>query len=249
MSGRRARKERQRLRSRPEQIQNAERIILVSQRMLALDLTHLPLTRTTQFIIGWMRASFGQALALATLTTSGCSEMAGPNRRSFAEIVARLLWLEKVPSEERAGTLDTIIEDEKRLTRKAFDDLEVLGYKSDADLSVMDEVLTQVTEHGYLKDQALKFLPAMKATDGQAAGLYHMWREETQYTHATGALAASYAPEIDMRLGHGRPVVVNEDLFGIYLCMVLAVTLSYRLLLDAGVHEDAASSIVEEFFG
>lgn len=218
--------------------------------MLALDLGHIPLARTTQFIVGWLRASFGQALAISSLTSMDRGDFSGPNRRSFAEIVVRLLWLSSVASEERAAVLDSIIEDEKESTRRFFEkNLKELGYDSDADLRAMDELVTQVTEHGALKDQAKKFFSAAKATNGQAAGLYYMWREETQYTHATGVLAAAYAPEINSRLGNGRPEIVDPDLGGIYLCTVLAVALSYRLLVEAGVEETAAGSILDAFFG
>jgi len=219
-----------------------------ADRMRSLDLSAIPLTRYRQFIVGWLRAAFEQSFAIATLTKAGLGYTAAPNKRSFAEIVIRLQWVHGVAQADRAGALDAMIEDEKRNTEKFFKHLEDMGYKSDIDLSEMKAFVTEVTDDRHIKDQAMKVVEAAKATEGQSIGMYYSWRHETQYTHATSALAISYAPDIQNRLGSGRPEAVDPDLETHRLITMLIVTLVYRLLIEDGVDEKLAMTIVDRYF-
>ncbi|QNO38664.1 hypothetical protein H4J02_06645 [Protaetiibacter sp. SSC-01] len=224
-------------------------MIETAQRVLAVDLSMVPATRTVQFVVGWTRAAFEESRAIAVLTREGLAHAAAPNRRSFAELILRLQWLHSVKPDQRAGALDGMIEEEKGLTRKFYGHLKHMGYDAQPDLSDMEQVLTDVIQDGRLVDQAKRILAAAKATDGAAIGMYYAWREETQYMHATAQLAAAYAPEIEGRLGSGRPPVVDLEFEGHRTATVLAVALAYRLLVEEGVDEHTASLLIDAFFG
>ena len=245
MSGRRANAERRAEREGPDGVLAA---VTTAKRMSSLDLSAIPLTRYRQFIAGWLRAAFEQSLAISTLVQAELGHAAAPNKRSFAEIVIRLQWVHSVEQIERAGALDSMIEDEKKSTERFFKHLENMGYKADVDLSEMNSVVTEVTDDRHIKDQATKLLEAAKATEGQSLGTYYSWRHETQYTHATSALAVAYAPDVENRLGSGHPEAVDPDLTTHRLVTMLIVTLAYRLLVEDGVEERLAKPIVDTFF-
>lgn len=249
MSGKRARAQRQALRQRPPHIVNAEFAKESAERVLAVDLSSVPLSRTTQFIVGWLRSIFEQSRAIACLTVAGLAHTAAPNRRSFAEAIVRLQWLHGMPQADRAGALDEMIDHERELTRKAFRAMSEMGYDSTVDLSDMEAIVLQAASDGRVKDQARQFLAAAKSTMGQSVGLYYAWREETQYTHATGALAASYAPDDQGAMGDGKPPVVDSDLESHRMATMLAITLAYHLLVDEGVDAGLAKTIISAFFG
>lgn len=246
MSQRRARRDRQdALAPRPEFMY----VINTAKRMLNTELGDVPLTRTNQFIVGWMRAAFAQSLAIATLSAAGAGAMASPNRRSLAEIVVRLQWLRGLRSADRPGSIDQMLEDEKAETRKAFANLEALGYSSPVDLSDLDAVLTNPNVEGRLKDEAKKFMSAARANGVQSVGLYYMWREETQYTHATGALAGAYAPGVAKGIGSGAPPTVDQDLASHPYIMMLVLTLAFQLLEDEGVDRAISTKLLDAYFG
>jgi hypothetical protein len=245
MSGRRAKAERRAEREGPANVLAA---LGTASRMRSIDLSAIPLTRYRQFIVGWLRAAFEQSLAIATLAQADLGYTAAPNKRSFAEIVIRLQWVHGIGQIDRAGALDAMIDEEKKNTEKFFKHLEGMGYKSDVDLSEMKAFVTEVTDDRHIKDQATKLLEAAKATEGQSVGMYYSWRHETQYTHATSALAVAYAPDVENRLGLGHPEAVDPDLETHRLITMLIVTLVYRLLVEDSVDEKLAMTIVDTFF-
>jgi hypothetical protein len=216
--------------------------------VLAADLSRVPLTRTTQFIVGWLRSVFEQSRAIACLTSAGLAHAAAPNRRSFAEVVVRLQWLNGMPRADRPGALDEMIDHERELTRKAFKAISEMGYDSAVDLADMEALVLQSASDGRVKDQARRFLAAAKSTLGQSTGLYYAWREETQYTHATAALAVSYAPDSHGAMGDGVPPVADPELETHRLGTMLALTLAYNLLVDEEVEKEVAMTIINAFF-
>lgn len=245
MSGRTAKAGRRKESEAPASVIMA---LTTANRMRSLNLSTIPLTRYRQVIVGWLRAAFEQSLAIATLTQAGFGRTTAPNKRSFAEIVIRLQWVHGIVQNERAGALDAMIEDEKKSTERFFKHLDDMGYKPDVDLSEMNAFVTKVTDDRRIKDQAAKLVEAAKATEGQSVGMYYSWRHETQYTHATSALAASYAPDVDNRLGSGSPEAIDADLETNRLVTMLIVTLVYRLLVEDGVDAKLAMPIVDTFF-
>lgn len=228
-------------------VRNAKATITTAERMLALDLAGVPLTRTTQVVVGWMRSTFEQARVIATLALSDLSHAAAPNRRSLAEAVVRLQWLHGMPQEDRACAVDTLIEGDRAHTRKANQSLSDMGYESTADLTAMEALVLNFSERGRLGETARNFVEAVKSTQGQSLGLYYAWREETQYTHATSVLAVAHAPEREGRIGTGRPPVADPDLQTLWLVMSLVVALVYRLLIQDRVSEEVAMVVVDAF--
>jgi hypothetical protein len=223
---------------------DANYIIERAEQMLALDLTLVPLARETQFIVGWMRGAFDQSRAIATLTRLGMADTAAPNRRSFAEIALRLLWLRNLDAKMRAAALDAMIADEKRLTTNFYDTLKQMGFDHDVDLSEMETIIAHAIEDKDIAQQIKAVTTAAKAAP-QTIGLYSAWREETQYTHATAHLASAYAPEDPAGvLGSGRPPTELAGLDSHYMVCVLVATLAFELLREAGVDEEVAWPIV-----
>lgn len=216
-----------------------------ARRVLAADISEVPLTRVTQFALGWMRAAFDQSQVIATLTQSGLARAASPNRRTFAEIAVRLQWLRATNQEDRAGAVDAMLEHEQELTEKAIDHIRKMGYDSQREMTEMREFVLDAAA-GKLKNEARLFLAAAQSTEGQSLGLFYAWREETQYTHATGAMAASYAPASAVS---PFPNAADETLETHSVVLFLIVTLVFNLLVDEGVDRDAAMAIVDAFLG
>lgn len=249
MSGKRARE----LRHAPAQLAlhlvNSEYAKSSADRVLAVDLSGVPVSRTTQFIVGWLRSVFEQSRAIACLTTADLAHTAAPNRRNFLEVIVRLQWLHGMTQSDRAGALDAMIDFEREVTRKTFKNLSELGYDAAVDLSDMDAMILEAASSGPIKNQARKFFAAAESTKLDSSGLYYAWREETQFTHATGALAASYAPAAQDAMGYGKPPVADPDLELHRHGTFLAVALVYDLLVDEGVDAEFAMTIFSAFFG
>jgi hypothetical protein len=212
--------------------------------MLALDLSHIPLTRTIQFYIGWMRAAFDQSRVIATLAAGDLDQAAAPNRRAFSEIAFRLLWLRSLDAQSRAKVLDQMIAREKQLTTGFYDTLTEMGIDHGVDLSAMEQVVAEVIDDKALRQQVKAITDAAKAAP-ITAGLYSAWREESQYTHATAHLAVAYAPEEPAgSLGRGVPPLHHADLSAHHMICLLVGTLTAELLKEEGVANHAVMPIV-----
>jgi hypothetical protein len=245
MSGRRSKAKRRAVRELPESIRNANYALAATKRTLAADLSGIPLTRVTQFALGWMRAALDQSRVIATLTKEGLAGAASPNRRSFAEIAVRLQWLQMTKQSDRASALDAMLEHERELTEKNQLHLRDMGYASDRDLSKMRDLVLE-SAGGALKDQARRFLAAAQSNESLSVGLYAAWREETQYTHATGAMAVAYAPA---KGDDPFPYVVDPDLTSHVYALFLVLTLTFHLLVEEGVARESAMVVVDSFLG
>lgn len=243
MSGRRAKAERRVTRLTPLQEQ-AARIIATADRMLALDLSYIPAAFDSQFIIGWMRAAYEQSKVIATLTAQGLAHAAAPNRRAFVEIAFRLLWLRTLDVEQRGQVLEGFVAREKNLTTGFYDTLKEMGYEHDVDLAAMDEVVANMLEDKELRQQVKAVTDAAKAAP-VTLGLFAAWREETQYTHATGHLAVAYAPKTDdHRVGRDVPPTQHGGLETHHMVTFLVGTLVAELLEDAGLSQKAVEPIL-----
>lgn len=243
MSGRRAKAERRAAALSPVQEQ-AARIIATADRMLALDLSYIPAAYDSQFIIGWMRAAYEQSKVIATLTTQGLAHAAAPNRRAFVEIAFRLLWLRTLDVEQRGPVLEGFVVREKNLTTGFYDTLKEMGYEHDVDLTAMDEVVAEILEDKDLRQQVKAVTDAAKAAP-ITLGLFTAWREETQYTHATGHLAVAYAPKTDDdRVGRDLPHTQHGDLDTHHMVTLLVGTLVAELLKEAGLSPKAVEPIL-----
>jgi hypothetical protein len=243
MSGRRAKADRRAARLTPLQEQ-AARIIATADRMLALDLSYVPAAYDSQFLIGWMRAAYAQSKVIATLTAQGLAHAAAPNRRAFVEIAFRLLWLRTLDVDKRGPVLEGFVVREKNLTTGFYDTLKEMGYEQDIDLSAMDEVVAEMLADKDLRQQVKAVTDAAKAAP-ITLGLFSAWREETQYTHATGHLAVAYAPKTeDDRVGQDQPPAQHGDLNTHRMVTFLVGTLVAELLKEAGLPQNAVEPIL-----
>jgi hypothetical protein len=248
MSGRRSKARRRHAAGRPLRFGNAEYALASAHRVLAVELSLVPVDRVTQFVVGWLRASFEQSKVVATLALVDMSPAAAPNRRCFIEIAMRLHWLHDLPQSDRAGAVDAMLDAEREQTLKTFDHLREMGWEEEPDFEAMNAFVLNVTSNGQIKDQARKFSSAAHATVVKNPGPFRAWREESSYAHATGYLAGAYAPVSGDIMGVGLPHVLDPDLDAHRMMTVFVIMLTYRLLVEEGTDEALAMTIVEAFF-
>jgi hypothetical protein len=227
---------------------NAKWALESANRVLAVDLSDVPVDRVTQFVVGWLRGLFEQSRVVATLTIAGMAASAAPNRRCFIEISMRLHWLHDLPQSDRAGAVDAMLENEREQTVKTFEHLNNMGWETTPDLTEMNAFVLSVTANGKIKDQARKFAAAAHATEIKNPGAFGAWREDSSYAHATGYLAGAYAPIADDEIGVGKPNVLDPDLDAHRMMTVFVVMLAYGLLLEEGTDESVATSVADAFF-
>jgi hypothetical protein len=248
MSGKNAKAQRRAKRELPTVMINGDYAARSARAMLSLDLSAVPLTRVTQFVVGWFRAAFDQSLLIADLSMRGRASAAAPNRRLFAELAVRLHWLHDLSRSDRPGAIDAALDWERKNQEKTFDHMRKMGWESEVDLTDMREFVLNVTDNGEVRNQAEKFAAAAYATDVKNAGLYRAWREESSYAHATGFLAGSYAPaEHDTWLDTGEPPVADPDLEAHRLTQLFVLTMTHRLLIQDGAPEEVASRMFDAF--
>jgi hypothetical protein len=245
MSGKQDKRARRARRNRPERQVRAAQITEAAKRIGVLDLADVLDTRVAQFAVGWLRAAFAQADAIVRLSVSGLDYAAAPNRRSFAEIALRLQWLHEL--EDRSGAPDALVEEEKRLAKSHVTHLEEMGLDMPSDFSGIEAVVTNSTTDKKIRVQAKNFTEATKATQ-QSVGLFRAWREETQFTHATGALAVSYAPASDGSFGIGKPFVADPEFETLLMVCLLVLSYAVRILLDEGTPQATIDRIFDAFF-
>ena len=248
MSGKRSKALRRVELQRPAYLVNARYAKESADRVLAVDLSQVPLSRINQFVVGWLRAFFEQSLVIATLTAASMAPAAAPNRRMFAEIALRLHWLHDLAPEDRAGAVDAMLEQEREQTVKTFQHMRDMGWESVVDLTEMNAFVLNETKDKRIKDQARKFAAAAHSTDVKNAGLFGAWRNESSYAHASGYLAGAYAPSKNNALTLGTPPVADADLETHRMVTLFVITLVHRLLVETETSEQVAMSIVNAFF-
>lgn len=247
MNGRKAKAARRARQARTACIANADYARRSAEAVLAVDLGDVPLNRVTQISVGWLRAAFEQSRVIACLTVAGMSSSAAPARRLYAELCIRTHWLHSLPKEDRAGAVDAMLDHERNNTVRTFDHLREMGWDGDVDLTEMNEFVLNVTDNGRVRNQAQKFAAAAHATDVKNTGLFRAWREESSYAHASGYLAGAFAPMVNNRLGTGAPPVLDPDLEAHRMVQLFIVIVAYRLLVDEGTSESAATRALDAF--
>ena len=245
MSGKQKKRARQHRRLRSTEEVRACQVTESAKRISVLDFEGAPDSRVCQFAVGWLRAVFVQADALVRLSAAGVDYAGSPNRRSFSEIVLRLQWLHSLT--DRPGAIDAMIQDEQRLGRSHLAHLESMDIEALPDFSDLEEVVTKATSDTRIREQAKSFTAAVKATPS-SQGLFRAWREETQFTHATGKLAVSYAPTSKGRIGRGRPFVVDNPFESLLTTCLLALTFVVRMLLEDGAPQYTIDRLFDAYF-
>lgn len=210
--------------------------------VLTVDLAEVPVTRVSQFVVGWLRAAFEQSRIIAMLTASGLGHAAAPNRRAFWEVTIRLLWLRDIPQPDRASAADTMLDHERKTEIKTDEYMRTNGLRSDIDVAEMEAFVLNVTKDK-LRSEATNLTHAVKGTDTNLWMVYRLWREDSTWTHATGFLAGSYAPaKNDDTMGIGRPPHIDANLEAHNAAAAIMSATVADLLLDEGTPSDRATA-------
>ncbi|WP_455834248.1 hypothetical protein [Pseudarthrobacter siccitolerans] len=227
---------------------NAEWIVRSAKAVLAVNLDDVPLTRVTQFIVGWCRAAFAQSQVVGQLAISGSSSASAPNRRLFAELAIRLQWMLDLPKEVRPSAVDEILEIAREAKLGTHKHLRDMGWDVGFDATEMNSFVL-AGANGEVKNQARKFAAAAHATDVKNGPVFAMWREDSYLAHPTGPLAGEYAPAIDNEiLGQGLPGVLDRDLSGHRDISMLVIMVTCSLLRDEGAGNAPITRLSRAFF-
>lgn len=245
MSGSRATKERQSKRERPDYLASADYTLRAANAVLAVDLGEVPVSRVSQFAVGWLRAAFEQSRIIAILTASGLGYAAAPNRRAFWELTIRLLWLGDMPQSDRASAADTMLDYERETETKTDEYMRTNGLPSDIDVAEMEAFVLDVAK-GKLRSEATNLTHAVKGAGVNLWMVYRLWRGDSTWTHATGFLAGSYAPtNDDDTMGAGEPPHIDVDLEAHgYAAMVITTTVGDILMAEGAASDLAGAPMV-----
>ncbi|WP_208739463.1 hypothetical protein [Arthrobacter agilis] len=248
MSGRRSKKARRQYRQRPRHLVNAAYVMRSAEAVLNVDLGEVHLTRTNQFVVGWMRAAFEQSIVISKLTTAGLAHTAAPNRRAFWELALRLLWLADMPQAAREQAVDTMLAHGVATEVTTDKHMQDMGVKSSIDVGALRDFALDASTDREVKEQAKNLTEAVRATELNAGVIYRMWRSDSTWAHATGFLAGQYAPASeDDTISTGTPPVVDENLDLHRLVAMLVVFTVGFLLRDEGVPSDLATAPATAF--
>ena len=249
MSGSRAKKERQFKPEGPGYLTSADYTLRAANAVLAVDLDEVPVSRVSQFAVGWLRAAFEQSRIIAMLTASGLGHAAAPNRRAFWELTIRLLWLGDMPRPDRASAVDTMLDNERKNETKTDRYMRENGLPSDIDVAEMEAFILNVSKDKLIKAGASFVHDAVKGTGRNLWTVYRLWREDSTWTHATGFLAGRYAPtDDDDTMGAGKPPHTDLDLEAHrYAAMVITATVGDILKAEGAVSDLAGAPMVAYF--
>lgn len=249
MSGSRAKKERQSKRERPDYLASADYTLRAANAVLALDLGEVPVSRVSQFAVGWLRAAFEQSRIIAMLTASGLGHAAAPNRREFWELTIRVLWLGDMPPSDRATAADTMLDLERTNETKTDKYMRENCLPSNIDVADMEAFILNVSEAKPIKAESKLLTEAVKGTGMNLWMVYRLWREDSTWTHATGFLAGRYAPtNDDDTMGAGEPPHIDLNLEAHrYAAMVLTATVGDILKAEGSTSELAVAPMVAYF--
>jgi len=240
MSGSRAKKERQSKRERPSYLASADYTLRAANAVLAVDLGEVPVSRVSQFAVGWLRATFEQSRIIAILTASGLGHAAAPNRRAFWELTIRLLWLGDMPQSDRASAADTMLDNERKTETKTDEYMRANGLPSDIDVTEMEAFVLNVSKDK-LKSEATNLTHAVKGAGTNLWMVYRLWRADSTWSHATGFLAGSYAPtNDDDTMGTGEPPHIDLNLEAHKAAAMVITATVGDILMAEGAPSDLA---------
>lgn len=234
-----------------EQLQFAKQLCENADRVLAVKLDDLvlPDCRVPQVVVGLCRAAFAQCKVIALLANENLLFETAPNRRLFIESVIRLCWIRSVPVEDRNSAVDSMLSQDRDALKSTLSYLDTNNFHIDFDPTEMFDFPLTDSKKGPLQEQAKKLRQAVNASKLDIAALYAMWRDTTMYSHASGALAGTYAPTFDqIHLSLGKPEITNSNLKIYVYLQLLAVSITSDLLLSQDVDQDLANRFQFAFF-
>lgn len=243
MSGSRARKEHQSKREPSDHPASADYTLRAANAVLAVDLSEVPVSRVSQFAVGWLRAAFEQSRIIAMLTAAGLGHAAAPNRRAFWELTIRMLWLGDMPQSDRASAVNTMLDDGRRTESRTDKYMRSNGLPSDIDVAEMEAFVLNVSEDSVIRSGAINLTDAVKGTGRNLWMVYRLWREDSTWAHATGFLAGKYAPtDYGNTMGTGKPPHIDLDLETHRLAAMVVTATVADILMAEGTTSDLASA-------
>lgn len=250
MGGSGAKKRRKALRARPALAANAELVARSADAVLTVQLHDFAVrSRTAQVVVGLCRAAFAQSKVIALIASADMLAAAAPNRRLVLEVALRLHWLNGLPRPERLKAVDTMLEKDRQDTNRILAHLRDASHVPDFDPTEMNAFVLDNETRGPIHQQATRLKSAVDASEVKPWSTFAMWLEETQFAHASGNLAGSYAPMHDE--GHmiaGKPDPMDESLEAHRLIQIQIVTTTGHLLISEGLPEAQAGRIAAAFF-
>jgi hypothetical protein len=251
MSGSQAKKKRQSGNVPTLRVLNADSVARSARAVLRVDLDdHQFRNRVAQVAVGLCRAAFAQSSVVATLAKADLLSAAAPNRRLVLEIALRLHWLEGLSQEDRRLAVDTMLAKDRADTTKMLDYLRDAGHESDFDPTEMDAFELSDAAKGAIHQQVTRLRAAADSSEVQPWSIFTMWLAETQFAHASGALAGKYAPtHDDLHMSSGVPDPTDPDLEAHRVIQAHIVMTTSRILRDEGFPEETANRITAAFFG
>lgn len=251
MSGSRAKRERQSKRPQSLRVLNAEAVDRSADAVLRVEVNDYRFrNRVAQVAVGLCRAAFAQSKVIANLARADLLSAAAPNRRLVLEIALRLNWLGGLSSPERRKAVDTMLAKDRDDTNRLVKRLRADGHDVGLDVDEMNAFELDAATSGQLHQQATRLHPAVEASEVNPGIIYSMWLEETESTHASGALAGQYAPtHDDLHMASGSPSPMDPDLEAHRIVQSLIVMTTCRILVDEGFPEEVANRMALAYFG
>lgn len=222
-----------------------EQLLRMARAVLAVGYRDLVPTPTSQLALGWLRGAHDQIAAMAELMLAGRRSATGPNARATAELTIRIMWLYEL--DDRTSAMPALVEQEGRLAKKHVVHSADMGFDVEIDPLYKDLDLTQFGPlDSALNSQARGVLNAAKAA-GNAAAVYQLWRDATQYAHATTRFAGMWAPTLSGRFVESE---TSPDWSGmLHLISPLSCAMAGQILIDEGTPQDRAGQFVAAAIG
>ncbi|MDL5488167.1 hypothetical protein [Microbacterium wangruii] len=232
-----------------QRLVNAGIVQRTARAVLAVDMSDVVLRDfVPQVAVGLCRAGAAQSIVVATLTRAGQASAAAPNRRLVLESAIRLIWLSGLSKADRHTAASVMLEADRKETNDTLNYLEQQGQKAPFDPTEMNAFELDAPTKGLIQEQARKLRAAVVGSESEPWSLYAMWREETKYSHPSGALAGQYAPtHDDSHLHSGHPDPTDPDLEAHQLIQCLIVAATQRILEGEGLTPEAAARITKAF--
>lgn len=234
-------------RQTPLQLTNSRIVKRVAEAILAVDMNDVVLhDRVAQVVVGLCRAAAAQSRVVATLTADGQASAAAPNRRLFVEVAIRLNWLRSMSPADRIQAADIMLEKDRKDLNGTLDYLKKRGHEVDFDPTDMNNFELRAPAKGSLQEQVRKLDAAVRESASEPWSLYAMWREETKFSHPSGALAGQYAPTFDdTHLSSGEPDAADPYLEAHQLTQAIVVAATEQILRDEGYSPEVAARFGE----
>lgn len=226
-----------------------EYIAAVARAVLAVDYAAIRTTAVGRTVIGWIRASHDQILAVAELVLNGHAGATGPNIRTIMDVVLRLIWLNTL--DDRSAALRGQFQGEQRQSdlhqanlKKLRLPIGLVETPPEIDLDLFGPLDSQLQG---LAARVLDIsLDAAKRNENLTgiAGFYDQWQATSQLTHATHALAETYAPQT----AFGNSFIPSEVLDrSLYLngVSVVICAIATSILIDEGLPNELARAFLD----